>query len=224
MQGLRQRRTRSLGSGLLTTVLLGLLGFGTHASATTTPALAASEPPGTVTLASELSTEPMVFTPVARTDAGLVFTLGWPHGQQSWLRADNGTLTQLPDVAPAGAACTDVVSWTGLPDTPTVHWVDTTTGSSGSDRYGTSSAISAATYPTGVPVVFLASGENFPDALTGAPVAAAAGGPLLLTPSSSLPAAIRDELARLSPHRLVVLGGVGVIDHNVVNQAASYLR
>ncbi|MBK8758422.1 MAG: cell wall-binding repeat-containing protein [Actinomycetales bacterium] len=93
----------------------------------------------------------------------------------------------------------------------------------GPDRYATSAAISAATYQPGVPAVFLASGENFPDALTGAPIAAATGSPLLLTPPTSIPTPIDTELTRLAAHRLNVLGGTGVITSAVETAARSYL-
>ena len=70
---------------------------------------------------------------------------------------------------------------------------------SGSDRYGTAAALSVAFFgPTTRPVL-LATGEAFPDALSGAAAAGNAGGPLLLTRSTSLPGSTRTELERLFP-------------------------
>ena len=47
----------------------------------------------------------------------------------------------------------------------------------GADRFETSVAISAAGFEAGVPCVYVASGENFPDALSAGPAAAKCGGP-----------------------------------------------
>src|SRR6185437_984382 len=43
---------------------------------------------------------------------------------------------------------------------------------SGADRYATSAAIVDANYAPGVPVAYIASGDNFPDALAGGAAAA----------------------------------------------------
>lgn len=92
----------------------------------------------------------------------------------------------------------------------------------GADRYGTAIAISGLSAP-GAPVVYLASGTNFPDGLSGSAAAAALGGPLLLTPPGGLTAAIGAELTRLKPRRVVVLGGTSAISNTVVNQVRAYL-
>ncbi|WP_348786814.1 cell wall-binding repeat-containing protein [Leifsonia sp. NPDC080035] len=95
---------------------------------------------------------------------------------------------------------------------------------SGSERFATAIAISQAAYPTpgtGIPVAFIANGLTFPDALAAAPAAAAMGGPLLLTTTTSVPANILTELTRLKPARIIVAGGVGVANDNVVKQLAA---
>lgn len=84
----------------------------------------------------------------------------------------------------------------------------------GANRFDTSAAISAANFAPGVPVVYLANGYNFPDALSGAPVAGKLGAPVLLVQADNMPAVIRAELTRLRPGRIVVLGG-----ENSVNSA-----
>jgi putative cell wall-binding protein len=82
----------------------------------------------------------------------------------------------------------------------------------GSDRYATAAAVSRATFASGVAVAYVASGTTFPDALAGGAAAGMAGAPVLLTgATSSVPAATRNELARLKPGRIVVVGGSGVI-------------
>jgi putative cell wall-binding protein len=82
----------------------------------------------------------------------------------------------------------------------------------GPDRYGTSAATSAASYPDGAGTVFLAIGTSFPDALSGVPAAGLARGPLMLTTRSCVPPAVIGELERLGPDRVVVLGGSAVVD------------
>ncbi|HEY2556125.1 MAG TPA: cell wall-binding repeat-containing protein, partial [Diaminobutyricibacter sp.] len=91
---------------------------------------------------------------------------------------------------------------------------------SGQDRYGTAVAVSGQ-YPTGVPVVYVASGANFPDALSAAPAAARQGGPLLLTAPGSLPAVVRTELQRLAPDTIVVAGGTGSVSEAVYNDLST---
>lgn len=84
----------------------------------------------------------------------------------------------------------------------------------GDDRYGTAAAISAQFEP-GVPVVYLATGRGFPDALSAAAAAATLGGPLLITEPTSIPAAIAAELERLDPALVVLVGGPAVVSTGV---------
>jgi len=97
-----------------------------------------------------------------------------------------------------------------------------TTRQSGSDRYSTAAAISAKHFQPGAAVAFVATGEDFPDALTGGPAAAALGGPILLTQKAKLPSATVSELRRLKPKRIVVVGGTGVVSEAVEKALASY--
>lgn len=102
----------------------------------------------------------------------------------------------------------------------------------GADRYSTSVLISQYGFPgtstptgpvdDGVPVVYLANGATFPDALSAGPAAAFEDGPLLLTPSTSLPSAIAAELDRLNPAEIVIVGGTGVVSPAVASAASAY--
>lgn len=92
---------------------------------------------------------------------------------------------------------------------------------SGSDRYASAARI-AATYPAGVPVAYLATGENFPDAIGASALAAHRGAPVLLTRSTSLPGDTAAQLDRLAPQRLVVLGGTGAVSSAVAREAGTY--
>jgi type VII secretion-associated serine protease mycosin len=91
----------------------------------------------------------------------------------------------------------------------------------GADRYATSASVSA-TYAPGVPVVFVATGSTFPDALAAGPAAHVLGGPLLLVTSKSIPSATAAELTRLRPGRIVVAGGSGVVSDAVLQSLRSY--
>jgi len=88
---------------------------------------------------------------------------------------------------------------------------------SGTDRYGTAVALSQAAFEPGVPVVFVASGEGFADALAAGAAAGVLGGPVLLTARWSLPTTVRAELVRLRPAQVVVVGGTGVVSTAVTD-------
>lgn len=75
------------------------------------------------------------------------------------------------------------------------------------DRYGMAAALSRRGFAEGATTVFIASGANFPDALSAAPVAAKTGGPLLLVTAGTIPEPIVAELDRLRPGRIVIVGG-----------------
>jgi putative cell wall-binding protein len=92
----------------------------------------------------------------------------------------------------------------------------------GDTRYATAAALSATTFAPGVPVAYLASGSTFPDALAGGAVAALTGGPVLLTERTALPAATADELDRLDPGAVVVLGGTAAVSDGVLGLAGGY--
>lgn len=93
---------------------------------------------------------------------------------------------------------------------------------SGASRYETAVDISSETFKTPrVPVVYIASGTNFADALAGAAAGGHIGGPVLLTPADSMPAAVIAEIERLDPVRVIVLGGPAVVSDNVAAQIAA---
>ncbi len=97
-----------------------------------------------------------------------------------------------------------------------------TTRLAGSDRFATAAAISAASFAPGVPVAYIATGLNFPDALAGAAVAGSQGAPVLLVTRDAIPSPIATELARLHPKKIVVLGSAGVVSDAVKTTLAGY--
>jgi beta propeller repeat protein len=79
----------------------------------------------------------------------------------------------------------------------------------GTDRYDTALKISKAMFPGALPAesgLVLAPGETFPEALCGAPLASAYGGPVLLTYQTALANNVKAELQRLAPKYLFCIG------------------
>lgn len=127
-------------------------------------------------------------------------------GEPGWdLRYGNGLL-QLRD------ALETIVP----PPAPSVTRVQ------GVDRYATAIAQSNAGFASGtVTTTVVASGEGFPDALTGASLAGAYGSPLLLTRRTSLPVGFLAELVRLGATKVVLVGGTAAIDPAIVRQLSA---
>lgn len=94
---------------------------------------------------------------------------------------------------------------------------------SGGNRFDTAASI-AGTFAPPLPTVYVATGSNFPDALAGVPAAGQRRGPVLLVPGTSVPDAIADQLERLQPHRIVVLGGSAAVSDGVESELQQYLR
>lgn len=90
----------------------------------------------------------------------------------------------------------------------------------GNDRFGTAAAVSAATFPSAGSAdgAVLARADDFADAISGVPLAAAVGGPLLLAAPDGLPPAVAEELRRgVAPGSTVhLLGGTAALGERVV--------
>ncbi len=85
----------------------------------------------------------------------------------------------------------------------------------GANRYDTAVAISKKAFTGTAPAVVMASGEDYPDALTGSALAGAANGALLLTGKASLPDIIKTELKRLNPTQIYIMGSTAAISGTV---------
>lgn len=83
-------------------------------------------------------------------------------------------------------------------------------------------AVQGASAASSTPVVYVATGENFPDALGAASAAAVRGGPVLLVQRDAIPQVTRDELTRLAPDTIVVAGGTAVVSVAVFDQLKAY--
>ncbi|MFL0269268.1 cell wall-binding repeat-containing protein [Candidatus Clostridium radicumherbarum] len=91
----------------------------------------------------------------------------------------------------------------------------------GQDRYETSAKVAQIIGTSNG--VAIASGENFPDALSIAPIAAAKQMPILLTNSNTIASNIKN-LALNSSGEKYVIGGSGVISDTVAASLGSYKR
>lgn len=87
----------------------------------------------------------------------------------------------------------------------------------GADRFATAVQISQWAIPDGqrAPVVYLTNGYNYPDALAAGPAAIHFGGVTLTTLVWALPSVVADELERLQPRRIVLLGDENAVSADV---------
>ncbi|MBU2604254.1 MAG: cell wall-binding repeat-containing protein [Actinobacteria bacterium] len=121
---------------------------------------------------------------------------------------DLALVTSVPLDIEGGSGSERIVARNTMPTAPyraDLMW--------GIDRYHTAIRLSQAAFPTWAEGVVLVSGEDYPDALSAGPLAAAYGGPTLLTHAASLDVGTKAELQRLNPSRVFVVGlGTSVSD------------
>jgi hypothetical protein len=132
-------------------------------------------------------------------------------GQDSSLNAGPGY-----DLATGvGSPSTDYLTHVGSADS--VSFVQRL---SGPDRFATGIQISQKAFPNNgsAPAVVLATGESFPDALSGVPLAKKLGAPLLLTPSAGPDPRVTAEIHRVlaGGGKVYVLGGQKAVSDNVI--------
>ncbi|WP_309128026.1 cell wall-binding repeat-containing protein [Microbacterium sp.] len=99
----------------------------------------------------------------------------------------------------------------------------TVTRVSGDDRYETSRRIVERFFPGAEPTVYLATGRDFPDALSGGALAARTGAPVLLVDGvkQSVDNSTRQALERLSADKVVAFGGTGVVSSKLLASASA---
>ncbi|WP_139344482.1 cell wall-binding repeat-containing protein [Rathayibacter sp. VKM Ac-2630] len=110
----------------------------------------------------------------------------------------------------------------GTPVTPPPAAGPTVTRLAGTDRQGTAVEVSKSIFKPNVPVVYIATGSNFPDALSAGPAAAKQGGPLLLVDADSVSKVVTDELTRLAPKNIVVVGSALSVSDRLLGQLSAY--
>lgn len=95
----------------------------------------------------------------------------------------------------------------------------------GKDRYETSVKIAEKIYDIKpYDEIFVASGENYPDALSAAPVAAIKEVPIILTKSNELPNVTKDYVEKLPIRKSYIVGGKTVVTDKVNNQFKNAIR
>ena len=87
---------------------------------------------------------------------------------------------------------------------------------SGDNRYATSKAIADKFFPDGSSSIVIASGDDFPDGLTGGPLAMAKSAPLFLVNSGNTGNA-KAYVANNKAGLINVVGGTGVVPDKIVN-------
>jgi len=74
----------------------------------------------------------------------------------------------------------------------------------------------------GVPIIYIANGLNYPDALSAGPAAIVQQGALLLVWPTSIPDSVKAELTRLKPQKIVIVGGPASVSPAVEAELANY--
>lgn len=96
----------------------------------------------------------------------------------------------------------------------------TTERHGGDNRYETADRISRAAFAS-ASTALVASGRNFPDALSGSSLAGARSGPIFLVEPDSIPAATANGLQALGVRDVFILGGPAAVSENVRAQLAA---
>lgn len=92
----------------------------------------------------------------------------------------------------------------------------------GETRYDTAAELSEEVVDPDIDVAYVATGENSADALAGGVAAGVDAAPVLLATADALPEATSDELDRLEPERIAVLGGESAIGADVEDELADH--
>jgi hypothetical protein len=175
---------------------------------------------GTAKVGETLTASPGAWTPASTT-----FTYQWLRGATDIAGATAATYTataadrgaqlsvrvtgSAPDWTPPTATATSAATTAVLAGNVTTNRL------AGADRFGTAIAV-AQTFAPGVARLYIANGYGFPDALSAAPAAAHFSSPLLLTAPEALPAAVKAEIKRLKPTKIVIAGGVNAVSNSVL--------
>lgn len=93
----------------------------------------------------------------------------------------------------------------------------------GADRYDTSRQLAEATFTGPVSTMYLATGKDYPDALSAGAAAAATGGPVLLVygEADRLDAATVATVKKLAPGKLLIAGGPAAVSDGILAHATS---
>ncbi len=194
-------------------------------------------PAGTISIngGATSTDDPNVTVTINVTDDSPVVTQNFSFNNTSWLPPLDAALSSTKSLTLSAGDGTKVVyakftDESGNTRTVSDTIVLDTTGDvplvvtpiEGADRYATAVAASTKAYPTGLDpagakTVIIATGANWPDALGGASLAGALDGPILLTPTSSIPSSVMSEITRLNATKAVIIGGPPAVSTTVEN-------
>lgn len=155
-----------------------------------------------------------VVSACVRVDRAQERRLGAAAAQHGLFAVRDGVPQRLPAAIGDDRVCAAAGD---LTDTPVLVGALRVERIDGPDRAATAAAIARATAAADTSVVYVATGGDFPDALAGVPAAVRADAPVLLAYRDLLPVDTADELARLAPERVMVLGGTGAIGDEVLS-------
>jgi len=154
--------------------------------------------------------------PAAAVDGGPVLLVG--------SSVPASTAAELTRLKPARIVVTG--GPLAVPDSVVAALQSFTAGSvsrvAGADRFATAAAISAATFSPLVNAAYIATDATFADALAGAAAAGHLHDPILLVTPGQIPAATAQELTRLRPQSIVILGGPLAVSQSVAGSLARY--
>jgi len=93
----------------------------------------------------------------------------------------------------------------------------------GVDRIATAIEAAKIAFPEGAFTVVIATARNWPDALGGAALAGAVGGPILLTEPGALPTAVATAISALGADKAIILGGTAAVSSAVESSLVALL-
>lgn len=91
----------------------------------------------------------------------------------------------------------------------------------GDERDHTAVKISQEGWKSGSSKVILVNGNAIADGITATPLATATDSPILLVNKDNIPASTKEEIKRLNPTDIIIIGGDGVISNKVENELKS---
>ena len=144
--------------------------------------------------------------------AGALALLAAPLGAAAAVTPEPDLPIGTPAAAPLGTAGDDATARADDDGKYTLYRYD------GATRYEVAANVTLDAFAPGVPVLYIASGEKYPDALSAGPAAAEQGGGLLLVTPDAIPAATREAITELKPQKLVVVGGTASVSTSVYDE------
>lgn len=93
----------------------------------------------------------------------------------------------------------------------------------GDSRFETAAKVSQEGWKNGAKTVILTNGNSVVDGVTATPLSAVNDAPILLVEKDNIPQPTKDELKRLNPTNLIIIGGEGVVSNKVISDLKTLL-